>query len=150
MTLGDAMPAASAWTALARSSTRRAASAAERPGRSAWSERPLPSDPGLASSGSAPTALSTQNGPPSMRPGANTRAQWGVGMRRRRAAARAGVVNAVLRALAPQARERVQALPDGTASQAALAHSVPDWIAERLFAALGPDDARATLRAVHH
>ena len=68
----------------------------------------------------------------------------------RRVAARAGLVNAVLRALAPYARGRVDSLPDRTAVEAALAHSVPDWIAERLFAALGPDDARATLRAANH
>ena len=67
----------------------------------------------------------------------------------RRASARAGLVNAVLRAVAPQARERVNSLPDVTAREAALAHSVPDWIAERLFEALGPDDARATLRAAN-
>jgi 16S rRNA (cytosine967-C5)-methyltransferase len=67
----------------------------------------------------------------------------------RRASARAGLVNAVLRKIAPDARDRVAALPDDTAPAAALAHSVPDWIAARLFAALGPDDARATLRAAN-
>lgn len=67
----------------------------------------------------------------------------------RRVTARAGLVNAVLRAVAPQARDRVHSLPDVTAREAALAHSVPDWIAERLFEALGPDDARATLRAAN-
>jgi 16S rRNA (cytosine967-C5)-methyltransferase len=65
----------------------------------------------------------------------------------RRAGFRAGLVNAVLRKLAPIAKEAVAALPDDTPAAAAIAHSVPDWIAERLFAALGPEDARAVLVA---
>src|SRR5262249_4642782 len=40
-------------------------------------------------------------------------------------------------------------LGDATATGAALAHSTPDWIAERLFAALGPDRARGVLRAAN-
>lgn len=65
----------------------------------------------------------------------------------RRAAPRAGLVNAVLRKLAPIAKQAVAALRDDTPHEAAIAHSVPDWIAERLFAALGPADARMVLRA---
>ena len=48
-----------ACTARARSSTRRAASVAESAGRSSCSERPIRIEPGLASSGSAHTAIST-------------------------------------------------------------------------------------------
>lgn len=67
----------------------------------------------------------------------------------RRAAARAGLVNAVLRATARDARERIAGLDDATAREAALAHSVPDWVASRLFDALGPEDARGVLRAAN-
>lgn len=58
----------------------------------------------------------------------------------------AGLVNAVLRRAA---REGPPALPDGTAAEAALAHSVPDWLAARWWAWLGPEEARALLRAVN-
>ena len=67
----------------------------------------------------------------------------------RRATARAGLVNAVLRKVAPTAHRRVAELGDETATAAALAHSVPDWVAGRLFAALGPSDARAVLHAAN-
>jgi len=67
----------------------------------------------------------------------------------RRADARAGLVNAVLRRMAAEGRPRLASLPDGTAAEAALAHSVPDWIAERLFAAVAPDLARGVLRAAN-
>jgi 16S rRNA (cytosine967-C5)-methyltransferase len=67
----------------------------------------------------------------------------------RRARGRAGLVNAVLRRLAEDGRARVEALSDDTPRDAALRHSLPDWIAERLFAALGPDGARAELAAAN-
>jgi 16S rRNA (cytosine967-C5)-methyltransferase len=67
----------------------------------------------------------------------------------RRATARAGLVNAVLRKVAATARRRVAELGDETAAAAALAHSVPDWVAARLFAALGQADARAVLHAAN-
>ena len=67
----------------------------------------------------------------------------------RRVNARAGLVNAVLRKVAATANRRVAELRDETASQAALAHSVPDWVAERLFSALGPADARELLHAAN-
>ena len=55
--------------------------------------------------------------------------------------------NAVLRRLADGARPLVDALPDGTAEQAALRHSYPDWIAETWWNELGPEDARALMEA---
>src|SRR4051812_11194845 len=59
----------------------------------------------------------------------------------------AGLVNAVLRRAAREARALVAALPDGTPQQAALRHSHPLWIAELWFDALGPDAARALMAA---
>ena len=59
----------------------------------------------------------------------------------------AGLVNAVLRRAAAEARATVQALPDGTPEQAALRHSHPLWIAQMWFDALGPDTARALMAA---
>ncbi len=56
----------------------------------------------------------------------------------RRVAARAGLVNAVLRKVATSARQRLGTLTDDIPQSAAVAHSVPDWIATRLFDALGP------------
>jgi 16S rRNA (cytosine967-C5)-methyltransferase len=59
----------------------------------------------------------------------------------------AGLVNAVLRRAARDARELVDALGDATPAQAALRHSHPQWIAELWFDALGADAARALLEA---
>jgi 16S rRNA (cytosine967-C5)-methyltransferase len=59
----------------------------------------------------------------------------------------AGLVNAVLRRAAREARALVEALPDATPAEAALRHSYPLWIAELWFDALGPDDARALMAA---
>lgn len=56
----------------------------------------------------------------------------------RRVTARAGLVNAVLRKVAMTAQERLGTLTDDVPQAAANAHSVPDWIATRLFDALGP------------
>ena len=55
----------------------------------------------------------------------------------RRVTARAGLVNAVLRKVAGTAQERLGTLSDDVPQAAAITHSVPDWIAERLFDALG-------------
>ena len=55
----------------------------------------------------------------------------------RRVTARAGLVNAVLRKVAGTAQERLGTLTDDVPQAAAIAHSVPDWIAARLFGALG-------------
>jgi len=53
--------------------------------------------------------------------------------------------NAVLRRLADGARTLVESLPEGTAREAALCHSYPDWIAETWWRELGPDAARALM-----
>lgn len=62
----------------------------------------------------------------------------------RRRQARAGLVNAVMRRLADGAADRVAALADP-----ALAHSMPDWIAEGLVSSLGADDAAAVMAAAN-
>ncbi|HEY7075586.1 MAG TPA: 16S rRNA (cytosine(967)-C(5))-methyltransferase RsmB [Solirubrobacteraceae bacterium] len=59
----------------------------------------------------------------------------------------AGLVNAVLRRAAREARALVAALPDRTPEEAALRHSHPRWVAELWFEALGPEQARAALAA---
>lgn len=59
----------------------------------------------------------------------------------------AGFVNAVLRRGAQEARGLVAALPDETPEQAAIAHSVPRWLAGMWFDQLGAEDARALLAA---
>lgn len=59
----------------------------------------------------------------------------------------AGLVNAVLRRGATEAAGLVTALPEATAAQAALKHAHPVWIAERWWAQLGADGARALMAA---
>jgi 16S rRNA (cytosine967-C5)-methyltransferase len=58
-----------------------------------------------------------------------------------------GLVNAVLRRAAREARGRIAALPDDTPEAAALKHSHPLWVAELWWDALGPDAARALMAA---
>ena len=66
---------------------------------------------------------------------------------------RAGLVravaftNAVLRRLADGIGPLLAALPEETAREAALKHSYPDWVAEAWWRDLGPEDARALMRA---
>jgi 16S rRNA (cytosine967-C5)-methyltransferase len=55
--------------------------------------------------------------------------------------------NAVLRRLSEGIRPLLDALSEERASEAALKHSYPDWIAERWWRELGPDEARALMRA---
>ena len=55
--------------------------------------------------------------------------------------------NAVLRRLADGIRPLLDALPDGSAIEAARKHSYPDWIAETWWRDLGQDDARALMHA---
>jgi 16S rRNA (cytosine967-C5)-methyltransferase len=64
-----------------------------------------------------------------------------------RASARAGVVNAVLRRIADDGPARLESLEGGGAEAAAVRHSMPDWIAQRLVASLGEADAVAVMRA---
>lgn len=66
----------------------------------------------------------------------------------RRRAARAGVVNAVMRRLADSAPARVAALAEDR-SAPELAHSMPDWIAAGLTDSLGADDAWAVMAAAN-
>jgi 16S rRNA (cytosine967-C5)-methyltransferase len=55
--------------------------------------------------------------------------------------------NAVLRRLADGVRELLDALPEGTPTDAALRHSYPDWVAETWWRDLGSEAARALMRA---
>jgi 16S rRNA (cytosine967-C5)-methyltransferase len=55
--------------------------------------------------------------------------------------------NAIMRRLALGLRDLVAALPDGTAAEAALRHSYPDWVAELWWRELGRDDALALMAA---
>jgi 16S rRNA (cytosine967-C5)-methyltransferase len=64
-----------------------------------------------------------------------------------RASARAGVVNAVLRRIADEAPARLAGLDAEGAEGGALRYSMPDWIAQRLVASLGADDAMRTMAA---
>ena len=59
----------------------------------------------------------------------------------------AGLVNAVLRRAAREGRGLAAALPDATPAEAAVRHSYPLWVAERWFAELGPEAARALMAA---
>ena len=55
--------------------------------------------------------------------------------------------NAVMRRLALGLAELVELLPEGTADEAALKHSYPDWVAQVWWRDLGRDDALALMRA---
>ena len=55
--------------------------------------------------------------------------------------------NAVMHRLADGIRPLLAALPERTPAEAALKHSYPDWIAELWWNELGPDEARALMRA---
>ena len=59
----------------------------------------------------------------------------------------AGLVNAVLRRAAREARALVEALPEDTPQAAALRHSHPEWIAALWWETLGPADALALMAA---
>jgi 16S rRNA (cytosine967-C5)-methyltransferase len=58
-----------------------------------------------------------------------------------------GLVNAVLRRAAGEARSRIAAMPDDTPEAAGLRHSHPDWVARLWWDAVGPDEARALMAA---
>jgi 16S rRNA (cytosine967-C5)-methyltransferase len=55
--------------------------------------------------------------------------------------------NAVMRRLAEGLPDLLARLHEETPAAAALAHSYPDWVAETWWRELGPDDARALMRA---
>jgi 16S rRNA (cytosine967-C5)-methyltransferase len=58
-----------------------------------------------------------------------------------------GFANAILRRLADGARPLVENLPEGTAAEAALKHSYPDWAAELWWRERGAEEALALMRA---
>jgi 16S rRNA (cytosine967-C5)-methyltransferase len=72
----------------------------------------------------------------------------GAGEGKRRNAA-AGLVNAVLRRAARERTALLASLDDTTPGGAATALSYPGWVAERLFAELGPGTARDLMRAMN-
>ena len=55
--------------------------------------------------------------------------------------------NAVLRRVAGGLDDLIARLPETTPAEAALRHSYPDWIAERWWRDLGPEEALALMRA---
>jgi 16S rRNA (cytosine967-C5)-methyltransferase len=61
----------------------------------------------------------------------------------------AQLVNAVLRRAAREIPAALQDLTDETPQQAAILHSVPDWIAELWWEELGAEEARALLRTIN-
>ena len=61
----------------------------------------------------------------------------------------AGLVNAVLRRATREGRAILDRLSDETAADAAILHSVPDWLAELWWRELGPEPARALLRRIN-
>jgi 16S rRNA (cytosine967-C5)-methyltransferase len=68
-------------------------------------------------------------------------------VRRARLERAVAFTNAVLRRLADGARAHVEALPDTTWEEAAVAHSYPDWVARVWWRDLGADGTRALMRA---
>jgi 16S rRNA (cytosine967-C5)-methyltransferase len=58
-----------------------------------------------------------------------------------------GLVNAVLRRTAREGEAALARLGDATPAAAALLHSHPDWIAEMWWEQIGPEAARALMRA---
>jgi 16S rRNA (cytosine967-C5)-methyltransferase len=68
-------------------------------------------------------------------------------VRRARLERAVAFTNAVLRRLAEGIRPLVHSLPESTSAEAGLKHSYPDWIAETWWDELGPDGARALMRA---
>jgi 16S rRNA (cytosine967-C5)-methyltransferase len=61
----------------------------------------------------------------------------------------AGLVNAVLRRGAREGPAMLDSLHDGDAANAAILHSVPEWLARRWWHELGADTARELLRRVN-
>ena len=66
-----------------------------------------------------------------------------------RAAGAAGLVNAVLRRAIREREEILCSLTDSEPGDAALAHSVPRWLAEMWWREVGADEARSLLRSVN-
>ncbi len=62
----------------------------------------------------------------------------------------ARLVNAVLRRAAQEGRGLLSELDDDRPETAAVAHSVPEWMAEMWWRELGPDEARSLLRTINN
>jgi 16S rRNA (cytosine967-C5)-methyltransferase len=60
-----------------------------------------------------------------------------------------GFANAVLRRVADGGRSLVEALPEGSAAEAALKHSYPDWVAELWWREHGEEETLALMRALN-
>jgi 16S rRNA (cytosine967-C5)-methyltransferase len=60
-----------------------------------------------------------------------------------------GFANAVLRRVAEGARSLLEALPEGTAAEAALKHSYPDWVAELWWQEREEEEALALMRVLN-
>jgi 16S rRNA (cytosine967-C5)-methyltransferase len=60
-----------------------------------------------------------------------------------------GLVNAVLRRAGRERAALLAGLSDVTPAEAAVCHSVPEWLAELWFAELGPDTARELLARIN-
>lgn len=60
-----------------------------------------------------------------------------------------GLVNAVLRRAVRERESLLAGLTDGDPASAALAHSVPGWLAELWWDELGPESARSLLTAIN-
>jgi 16S rRNA (cytosine967-C5)-methyltransferase len=58
-----------------------------------------------------------------------------------------GFANAILRRLADGARALLESLPERTATEAALKHSYPDWVAELWWREVGAEEALVLMRA---
>jgi len=61
----------------------------------------------------------------------------------------AGLVNAVLRRAATEGRSLVAGLKDDDPGQAAILHSLPEWLARRWWDELGGESARALMRRIN-
>jgi 16S rRNA (cytosine967-C5)-methyltransferase len=66
-----------------------------------------------------------------------------------RAAAAAGLVNAVLRRAAREGEGWLAGLDDSAPEGAAIAHSYPEWLARRWWDELGPDAARSLMASMN-
>lgn len=66
-----------------------------------------------------------------------------------RRSARAGLVNATLRRVAADPPGILERLASASVGDPGLRHSMPDWIADRLVAALGPEDAEGVMDAAN-
>jgi 16S rRNA (cytosine967-C5)-methyltransferase len=61
----------------------------------------------------------------------------------------AGLVNAVLRRATREGQQLLAGLSDTTPAEAAIRHSVPEWLAELWFAELSPETARLLLARIN-